>query len=67
MDLSRSQCFRDFSQKLPIFPTLRVFNAPAEGVRLASAHRRIGKKTRMMGLPDRVFRYLYPFGYNTRT
>jgi len=46
-----SHSFRDgrrfplkIAQKLPIFPTPYVFNAPAEGVPLAIGYRRRGQK-----------------------
>ena len=44
----------DFRRKSPIFP-LRVFIAPAEGVKLIlelGIGAGVRKKTRMMGLPD---------------
>jgi len=42
----------DFTRKWQIFPTSRVFNAPAEEVPLAVGYRCLGtKKTRMVGLP----------------
>ena len=48
-----SEINSDFRRKSPIFPTHRVFNAPAEGVPLGVVYRRrCLEKPRMMGLSD---------------
>ena len=42
----------DFSRKSPIFPTPRMFNAPAEGVPWNKVRTQEIRKTRMMWLSD---------------
>ena len=54
MGLSRtvSETNGDFSRKSQISPTLRVFNAPADGILHGIGIGQGVKKTRMIGLPD---------------
>jgi len=53
MGLSRtvSEINGDFCRKSQFFAS-RVFISPAKGVTLEIVHRRRGRKTRMMGLPE---------------